>query len=353
MLEKARSHLLMSKLILFLLLLFLGMGLVSSKFFVAPKPVSAPIEIKQKVVTPPVLSTPKVSETYLFKHLQKLTGDYAQRSAKGDRSTNQNRTFARNYITASLKSLGWSSSVQRFADGINIVAERSATSPKTGTIIVAAHYDTVPGSPGADDNASGVATLLEIARIFSNLSTLQTLKLVFFDSEEIGLRGSLAFTANKANLANLNGVVVMDMIGFACYTTGCQKYPPGLPKIPQRDYAQRSAKGDRGDFLAVVGDGEHLQLLNAFNGNKLPVITLPIPLKGLFTPDVLRSDHAPFWYQGIGAVLVTDTANLRSPHYHQSSDTVANIDRSFFVGAAQVVVNATHRLLEMGDRAPN
>ncbi|PSB33377.1 M20/M25/M40 family metallo-hydrolase [Chlorogloea sp. CCALA 695] len=318
----------MSKLILFLLLLVLGMGLVSSKFLVAPKPVVAPIEIKQKVAAPPVVSTPKVSEIYLFEHLQKL---------QGDRSTNQNRTFARNYITASLKSLGWSPSLQRFADGINIVAERLGTSPKAGTIIVAAHYDTVPSSPGADDNASGVATLLEIARIFSNLSTPQTLKLVFFDAEEIGLRGSLAFTANKANLANLNGVVVMDMIGFGCYTPGCQKYPPGLPVFAQRDH---------GDFLAVVGDAEHLQLLNAFNSPTLPVITLPIPLKGLFTPDVLRSDHAPFWYQGIGAVLVTDTANLRSPHYHQSSDTVANIDRSFFTGAAQVVVNATHRLLQ-------
>ena len=75
----------MSKLILFLLLLLLGMGLVSSKFFVAPQSVSAPMEIKQEV-TPPVLSTPKVSETYLFKHLQQLQSDYAQRSAKGDRS---------------------------------------------------------------------------------------------------------------------------------------------------------------------------------------------------------------------------------------------------------------------------
>lgn len=338
----------MSKLILFLLLLLLGVGLVSTKFLSSPQPVSAPIEIEQKVATSkPVLSTPQVSTSSLFTHLQKLNRDYAQRSAKGDRYTNKNRTIARNYITASLKSLGWSPSLQRFADGINIVAERPGISPKAGTIIVAAHYDTVPGSPGADDNASGVATLLEIARIF-RIPTQQTLKLVFFDAEEIGLRGSLAFTANKANLANLNGVVVMDMIGFGCYTPGCQQYPPGLPIIPPSDYAQPSAKGDRGDFLAVVGDAENLQLLNAFsqsNSAKLPVITLPIPLKGLFTPDVLRSDHAPFWYQGIGAVLVTDTANLRSPHYHQPSDTVANIDRPFFAGAAQVVVNAIYRLL--------
>ncbi len=249
----------MSKLILFLLLILLGMGLVSSEFFVAPKPIAAPIEIKQKVVTPPVLSTPEVSKTYLFTHLNNLEGEV---------STNQNRQVARNYITTSLKNLGWLPSLQSFADGINIVAERPGTSPNAGTIIVAAHYDTFPGSPGADDNGSGVATLLEIARIFRNLSTPQTLKLVFFDAEEVGLRGSLAFTANKENLANLNGVVVMDMIGFGCYTPGCQKYPPGLPVIVHRDYAQRSAKGDRGDFLAVVGDAEHLQLLNAFTSTK-------------------------------------------------------------------------------------
>ncbi|NJO47556.1 MAG: M28 family peptidase [Oscillatoriales cyanobacterium RM2_1_1] len=76
-----------------------------------------------------------------------------------------------------------------------------------------------------------------------------------------------------------------------------------------------------------------------------PVVTLPVPLKGIFTPDVLRSDHAPFWYQQIPAVLVTDTANLRSPHYHQPSDTLENLDREFFLGSAQVVVNTLAKLL--------
>lgn len=76
------------------------------------------------------------------------------------------------------------------------------------------------------------------------------------------------------------------------------------------------------------------------------VLALPIPLKGLLTPDTLRSDHAPFWYQGVGAVLVTDTANLRTPHYHQSSDVPTNIDKNFFNGAAQVVINATNALLD-------
>jgi len=127
---------------------------------------------------------------------------------------------------------------------------------------------------------------------------------------------------------------------YACYKVGCQQYPAGLPVTPP---------SDKGDFLAAIADAEHLPLLNAFQKtreNLPPVLTLPIPLKGLLTPDTLRSDHAPFWYQGIGAVLVTDTANLRSPHYHQASDTPKKIERSFFTGSAQIVVNATTVLLE-------
>ncbi len=66
-----------------------------------------------------------------------------------------------------------------------------------------------------------------------------------------------------------------------------------------------------------------------------------IPIKGVLTPDTLRSDHAPFWYQGIGAVLVTDTANLRNPHYHQPTDIVEDIARQFFLGSAQLILNST------------
>lgn len=327
----------MRRLILWVLLVVIGVGAVSSSKFVARTP--TPVEL-QVVKTPKRLPTPTkqlpsaplVSANKLFERVQQLSFE---------RYTKRDRTRVRNYITQSLEDLGWLPTLQSFAEGVNIIAERLGRDPQAGTILVAAHYDTVVGSPGADDNASGVATMLEIARIFASLPTPQTLKLAFFDAEEIGLRGSLAFAANKANLVNLQGVVVMDMIGFACYSAGCQKYPPGLPVI---------TPSDKGDFLVVVGDAEHLPLLNAFagvKGDNLPaVLTLPVPLKGIFRPDVLRSDHAPFWYQGIGAILVTDTANLRSPYYHQSSDTPGKIERSFFSGAAQVVVDAVYKLLE-------
>ncbi len=304
-----------------------------------------PLSVKKDAKTPISESqsharnsdTFQVSAENLFAHVQKL---YFTRYTPVERS----RTRA--YITTELKKLGWKPKLEKFSDGINIIAERPGTEIAAGTIIVAAHYDTIIISPGADDNASGVAVLLEIARLLGSHSSPRTLQLVFFDREEEGLLGSKAFVKNKAHLQNLQGVIVMDMVGFACHTAGCQKYPKGLLFHPP---------GDKGDFVAAVGDAEHMQLLKAFQNspdsylsqsNLPPILTLPVPLLGLLTPDVLRSDHAPFWYQGIGAVLVTDTANLRTPHYHQPSDVPATIDREFFAGAAQVVVNATITLLK-------
>jgi hypothetical protein len=274
----------------------------------------------------------QVSIDRLLGHIQKLNFQ---------RHTTTQRSRTRTYIMSELRKFGWTPKLEKFSNGMNVFAERQGTDNKTGAILIGAHYDTVAASPGADDNASGVAVLLEIARLFASHPTPRTLQLAFFDLEEAGLLGSKAFVTNTQRLEKLRGVIVMDMVGYACYTSGCQKYPVGLPVTPP---------SDKGDFLVAVGDTENLSLLNAFNNtdtSNLPnVLTLPIPLKGLLTPDTLRSDHAPFWYQGIGAVLVTDTANLRTPYYHQPSDVPKNIERSFFAGAAQIVVNATDSLLK-------
>lgn len=288
------------------------------------------------VVIPQPFPAPKVDSKQLFSHINALNFK---------RYTQESRDRARDYLTQSLKKFGWSPTLQPFDGGVNVFAQRQGTDPKAGAILVAAHYDTVAVSPGADDNASGVAVVLEVARLFGSHPTPRTLQVAFFDQEELGLRGSMAFAANEAHLENLRGAIIMDMVGFACYTAGCQRYPSGLPII---------LPTDRGDFLAVVGDLEHLPLLNAFQqsgqSSLPPVLMLPVPLKGMLMPDTLRSDHAPFWYGGVGAVLLTDTANLRSPHYHQPSDTPANLDKPFFKGAAQIVVNAIARLLESRDR---
>lgn len=330
----------MKKLIGSVLLVLLVVGFVnSSKFFQQRSPtlkqqISSVQESRARKCTTqsqPIVNIPKVSSKKLFAHIRAL--NYR-------RYSENERDRTRTYLIKSLKQLGWKPERQTFAGGVNILAQRQGTDPKAGSILVAAHYDTVPTSPGADDNASGVAVVLEIARLLGSRPTPRTLQLAFFDREELGLLGSRAFVA-KAKLENLQGVIVMDMVGFACHTAGCQRYPQGLPVVPP---------SDKGDFLAVVGDMEHAQLLDAFQSSvpeKLPpVLKLPVPLKGMLMPDTLRSDHAPFWYQGVGAVLLTDTANLRTPHYHQPSDRPATLDKSFFTGSAQIVVNATTKLLD-------
>ncbi|MCP6761279.1 MAG: M28 family peptidase [Fischerella sp. CENA71] len=320
-------------------------------------------DTEKLTVSPPLnvsaSSPPQVSRQKLFTHVQNLNFK---------RYTNAERSRSRTYIISQLKKFGWKPQLQNFSEGINVFAQRQGSDKTVGAILIGAHYDTVAVSPGADDNASGVAVVLEIARLLGSRSTPRTLQLAFFDKEEAGLLGSQAFTAKAANLKNLDGVIILDMVGYACYTAGCQKYPANLPITPP---------SNKGDFLAVVGDTENLPLLQAFersnsdtktrgNGDAAisstnlsaslrlnvaastlppPILTLPVPLKGLLTPDTLRSDHAPFWLQGVGAVLVTDTANLRSSHYHQASDLPSNIERSFFTSAAQAVVNATNFLL--------
>ncbi|MEH2163911.1 MAG: M28 family peptidase [Nostoc sp.] len=290
-------------------------------------------------------SAPQVSTDRLLAHIQKLNFQ---------RYTTKERSLTRTYITTELTKFGWKPKLEKFSEGVNIFAERPGTDKAAKAILVAAHYDTVALSPGADDNASGVTVVLEISRLLGSRPTPRTLQLAFFDKEEAGLLGSQAFASKTARLQNLGGAIIMDMVGYACYTVGCQKYPAGLPVTPP---------SDKGDFLAVVGDIEHLPLLNAFQSSQMlpstalnkqesnlpAVLTVPIPFKGLLTPDTLRSDHAPFWYQGVGAVLVTDTANLRTPHYHQPSDIPATIERSFFTGAAQIVVNTTNALLQKNE----
>lgn len=325
----------MKKWIWLALLVLLAVAIVGSRGGTFFEPRSSPIIVENTPLETPKLQPTKtilpVSADKLLTHIQKLNFQ---------RYTTAERSRTRSYIISELRKLGWTPKLEKFANGVNIFTERQGTDKTSGAILVAAHYDTVALSPGADDNASGIAVILEIARVLGSYPTPRTLQLAFFDQEEEGLLGSTAFVSQRKRLQNIRGAIVMDMVGYACYTAGCQQYPTGLPVTPP---------SNQGDFLVVIGDTEHLPLLNAFQKSQpdnLPkVLTLPIPLKGLLTPDTLRSDHAPFWYQGVGAVLVTDTANLRTPHYHQPSDVPANIERSFFTGSAQIIVNTTTDLL--------
>ena len=277
------------------------------------------------------------------------------------RSTPDEKPPVRSYITQQLVSYGLSPVLQNYdhpqtrraaTGGVNIIAELAGSDPAAGVVVLGAHYDTHIGSPGADDNGSAIATLLEAARLFSTAASSGTspfpaaLKIVFFDQEEqqpdgSGLLGSLAFTQLSSNVADVKGAIILDMIGYACRLSGCQKYPERLPV---------QALPETGEFLAVLGLSDQTELIGAFIGsaqtNPPLVLSLPIPEATLrFFPDLLRSDHAPFWEKDIPAVFVTDTANFRNPNYHTVSDTPETLDPAFFKGSAQHVVNAVAALI--------
>ncbi len=251
------------------------------------------------------------------------------------------RAQARLYIQQRLEVAGWDVRQQPFTGGINLIAERSGSDPSLKAILLGAHYDTVEGSPGADDNATAVATVLEAARLLKQL-TPRPLQLVLFDLEERGLLGSKPFVAQLPP-ESLQAAVILDMLGYRCDQPGCQSYPELLPIQPPTD---------RGDFLAVIGDQAHAELLQYFTPQAQgqsglpPTLTLAIPTLGGLAPDLVRSDHAPFWKRGIGAVLVSDTANFRNPHYHQPSDTLETLDPDFLIGSAQTVINAVAQMLQ-------
>lgn len=297
-----------------------------------PSPPETTVATQSAPQLAPPANVPTVATAQLVAHLQALVGE---------RYTQRDRDRVRTYLIKRLTEYGWAVTTQAFQGGVNIVAQEAKPNTNNNTLLVVAHYDTVPRSPGADDNATGVVAALEVARLLKARQAETSLAIALFDQEEQGLLGSLAFTANPANLQNLVGVINLEMLGYTCNTPKCQAYPEGLPITPP---------GDRGDFLGIVGDQEHPYLLQAFqlahNANLPPILTVPIPFKGILTPDVLRSDHAPFWAKNVGAVMVTDTANFRNPHYHQPSDTFETLDTAFLSQATQLAVNATIVLLD-------
>ncbi|NES86639.1 MAG: M28 family peptidase, partial [Moorea sp. SIO2B7] len=196
--------------------------------------------------------------------------------------------------------------------------------------------------PGADDNATGVAVLLELARAFATKPPKSPLRLVAFDLEEYGLLGSADYaTYLKQNQQPLRLMLSLEMLGYCAPRSGSlrdrsphsQNYPAGLKYFYP----------NRGDFIALIGNlstiPDLIHLSRHIRKVGTPCEWLPVPNRGKLLPQTRLSDHSPFWDQGYRALMVTDTAFLRNPHYHQKSDTIETLDLDFLTGVCRGLIN--------------
>ena len=231
----------------------------------------------------------------------------------------------RSYVRDQLSALG-ELEKHHFAsgidEGVNFILKLPGRNPNRRPLLVGAHYDGPLHSIGADDNASGMVALLELARRWSANPPKRPVWLVAFDQEEWGMLGSAALAEKlKETRQALKLMVSLEMLAF---TEEKQSYPHP---------AMRKLYGERGDFIALVANtsaGLMLTQLTHAMGQHVTTKALPVPRAGRNVPDVRLSDHSPFWDRGYNAMMVTDTSFLRNPNYHQMSDTIDTLDLPFF-----------------------
>ena len=260
-----------------------------------------------------------VLEERLRRHVQVLAGDIGERHVRRPQALHA----AAGYVRAQFEAAGFAVAAQAYeAHGVRC-ENLEVTVPgsrRAGEIVLAgAHYDTVPGSPGADDNASGVAGLIEIARELRAAAPARTLKLVAFVNEEppffpFGRMGSKVYAdAARARGDDIRLMLSLEMLGCYRDEPRSQAYPPFL----QWFYPER------GNFIAFVSNlrSRHAlaELTRAFRAHSdFPAERLAAPA---LVPGVSWSDQRSFWRAGYPGVMVTDTAFYRNPHYHTPGDT--------------------------------
>lgn len=225
----------------------------------------------------------------------------------------------------------------------NIIVDLPGSDRAREVLLIGAHFDAVPGSPGADDNGTGTAALLELARVLKDEPRRRTVRLVFFTLEEVGCVGSRqhakTWLAARASASEdvretMIGMLSLEMLGYYCDEEGCQKSPVG--KI--EGVFEPPTVGDSIALVSVAPFQSWTRPLAAAMKASEPALKVtlfdfaPAPI-----PDILRSDHGPFLLAGVPAAMLSDTANFRNPNYHKATDTVETLDVVRFARTVRAV----------------
>ena len=250
------------------------------------------------------------------------------------------------YIRNTLEELGYQVGVQSFdSQGLtvqNLEVELPGNNAPQEIIVLGAHYDSVAGGPGANDNASGVAALLEIARMLAGKTFPRTLRLVVFvneeqpfsNSEEMGSR--VYAERSRARGEQIKAMISLETIGYFTDLPASQHYPfPFSYFYP-----------DTGNFIGFVGNLSSWRLvrqaLGAFRASTA------FPSEGVAAPGWIRgvgwSDHSSFWQAGYPAIMITDTALFRYQHYHEATDTPEKLDYQSLARVTRGLVNVAAAL---------
>ena len=271
---------------------------------------------------PPLTNEQLALQDRLQGHVQVLAGEIGERHKYLRSKLDQ----AADYITREFESMDLVPAPQVFDDGFrNIVVDLYGRERRDEIIVVGAHYDTVTMTPGADDNASGIAGLLELARLLRDRPLRRSVRLIafaneewpFFGHDDMGSRVSARGSHDRQE--NVVGMFSLEMIGYFSSEPRSQWYPRSI----RRFYPQQ------GNFIAFVSNLNSrewlMQGIASFRRHG------QFPSEGMSAPewlvrDIRRSDQSSYWAFGFPGVMITDTANFRNYGYHNVGDTVRSLD---------------------------
>ena len=293
---------------------------------------------------PPALSAAEeATRTRLGAHVRALAAEIGERNAAHAEALER----ARDYVATQLRDAGLAPALRAFEHGgttfHNVEATLEGGAASAACLVVGAHYDSVEGSPGANDNASGVAVLIELARALRERPAARPIRFVAFANEEPPYfntgdgMGSVAYARSFRDPAReVHAMLSLETVGFYSDEPGSQRYPPLVGLLYP----------DRGNFIAFVANPRSRDLLRALVGAFRESATLPSEGAALpaSVPGVAWSDHRSVWDVGVPALMVTDTAPFRDPHYHLATDTADRLDYRRMARLVTGLAEAVRRL---------
>ena len=268
-------------------------------------------------------------ESQLRLHVDRLAGLIGPRYLQKPKTI----TATIGYIEGQWAGMGYTSSRECYDalgdQATNIVVEQPGSKRSSEIILLGAHYDTVYSTPGADDNASAIAVLLEVGRLLREHQSNRTIRYVAFACEEppyfnLDTMGS-QHHARRSRLRGdkIRGMLCLEMVGYYSDVANSQKVPPLIPMWLRRFFPHR------GNFLAAVGNMPSWKLCWRFRrgfkrgARSMPLFSICLPEK---INEIRLSDNSSFWDQGYPALMLTDTSFLRNPNYHRATDTPDTLD---------------------------